>query len=265
MFIKMSKIKENEMDLIAQRKTRINKIQNDINLLEHLNGMQITEFMKNVNFEYVDDEMPHRILYESSDMDSLKEQSSNENSSKSIMQSELQQSFYNQALMDMMNGVLEVCWEDELKKNLPKPLCMENKPDEYDFKDEEKIEIRKYHEKLERLESDRVAHIQQLLNEKIACEKSIQHQVKQLNRCLDSLLMVKVQGRFVICAEELKILIISMDRLNYLNFCAQEKQLLYVSTYTIYTCINELLYFSKKYFSSVLFFQLSKRSIENKN
>lgn len=32
--------------------------------------------------------------------------------------------FRERALMTMMNGVLEVRWEDELKKNVPKPKCL---------------------------------------------------------------------------------------------------------------------------------------------
>lgn len=32
--------------------------------------------------------------------------------------------FKERALMTMMNGVLEVRWEDELKKNVPQPKCM---------------------------------------------------------------------------------------------------------------------------------------------
>lgn len=32
--------------------------------------------------------------------------------------------FKQRALMDMMDGVLEKRWEDELKKDVPKPLCM---------------------------------------------------------------------------------------------------------------------------------------------
>jgi len=32
--------------------------------------------------------------------------------------------FRERALMTMMNGVLEVRWEDELKKDVPKPKCL---------------------------------------------------------------------------------------------------------------------------------------------
>lgn len=32
--------------------------------------------------------------------------------------------FRERALMKMMNGVLEVRWEDEIKRDIPKPRCM---------------------------------------------------------------------------------------------------------------------------------------------
>lgn len=37
---------------------------------------------------------------------------------------ELADNFHEQALAVMMDGVLEVRWEDEIKKDIPKPKCM---------------------------------------------------------------------------------------------------------------------------------------------
>jgi hypothetical protein len=37
---------------------------------------------------------------------------------------EMTNNFHEQALMQMMDGVLEVHWEDEIKKDIPKPKCM---------------------------------------------------------------------------------------------------------------------------------------------
>jgi hypothetical protein len=36
----------------------------------------------------------------------------------------LADNFYEEALIAMMAGVLDVCWEDEIKKDIPKPKCM---------------------------------------------------------------------------------------------------------------------------------------------
>jgi hypothetical protein len=37
---------------------------------------------------------------------------------------ELADNFHEQALTAMMDGVLEVHWEEEIKKDIPKPKCM---------------------------------------------------------------------------------------------------------------------------------------------
>jgi hypothetical protein len=37
---------------------------------------------------------------------------------------ELADNFHERALTVMMDGVLEVHWEDEIKKDIPKPKCM---------------------------------------------------------------------------------------------------------------------------------------------
>jgi hypothetical protein len=37
---------------------------------------------------------------------------------------ELPDNFHEKALITMMDGVLEVRWEDEIKKDIPKPKCV---------------------------------------------------------------------------------------------------------------------------------------------
>jgi hypothetical protein len=44
---------------------------------------------------------------------------------------ELSDNFHEQALMQMMDSVLEVRWEDEIKKDIPKPKCMVSYSDYY--------------------------------------------------------------------------------------------------------------------------------------
>ncbi|XP_015171771.1 PREDICTED: uncharacterized protein LOC107064035 [Polistes dominula] len=62
---------------------------------------------------------------------------------------------YEEALEKMMDGVLELKWEDEIKKDIPKPVCLiKNKsPSKYTPKDIKAIES--YKSKMERLQLDR--------------------------------------------------------------------------------------------------------------
>lgn len=44
MYVKMTKVKENELAVMAQRNERLHRIQQDINLMQRLNGDEITDF-----------------------------------------------------------------------------------------------------------------------------------------------------------------------------------------------------------------------------
>lgn len=44
---------------------------------------------------------------------------------------EMSKNFREQALMQMMDGVLKVRWEDEIKKDIQKPKCMVSYSDYY--------------------------------------------------------------------------------------------------------------------------------------
>nr|KAF7400221.1 hypothetical protein H0235_015958 [Vespula pensylvanica] len=63
--------------------------------------------------------------------------------------------FYAEALEKMMDGVLELRWEDEIKKDIPKPTCLlENKPP-FKFTSEDIKSIESYKIKMERMQSER--------------------------------------------------------------------------------------------------------------
>jgi len=63
-----------------------------------------------------DDEVPVELYHSSSD-----EMSTNEENNNKLLRID---NFKQRALMIMMDGVLEKRWEDELKKDVPKPECM---------------------------------------------------------------------------------------------------------------------------------------------
>ncbi|CAH1176208.1 unnamed protein product [Phaedon cochleariae] len=62
--------------------------------------------------------------------------------------------FRERALMTMMNGVLEIRWEDELKKDVPMPKCMIEK-DPAEFNEEDLRAVKDYEEKVAFLNSER--------------------------------------------------------------------------------------------------------------
>lgn len=79
-----------------------------------------------VNFKWNKYEQTETLLYVNDDEVPVKPFNSNEMSTDKEKNSKLLKldNFKQRALMVMMDGVLEKRWEDELKKDVPKPQCM---------------------------------------------------------------------------------------------------------------------------------------------
>lgn len=214
------------MDLMAQRNERLRQIHRDINLMQHLNEHEITAFDPIPNFDHFKDENPSKMLtLISYTIESQMDDESAQNSLKSIKFMR-NQSFYKRALDEMMDGVLKVCWEDELKKDPPKPLCLLQKSFNTDLTAAEKAQIERYNEKMAKHRMDRDKYIEQLFSEKNTLEYSIGKQIKRLNRCIENIIKTKVKALFAISSEQLKILMCVRDHLKLTNLCEQERRLL---------------------------------------
>lgn len=223
----MSKIKENEMELMAQRNERLNQIHRDINLMQRLNGDEITQFDPIVKCDYFKDESTHSTMLavSSYNIDSQFDDSMDEDSTRSLKMYR-NQSFYKRALDEMMDGVLQVCWEDELKKDPPKPLCMLECKPECDLSEAEKLQVDKYHEKMEKLRADRREYVGKLFDEKAALETAIELMVRKLNRCVENIIKTKVKAQFAISSEQLKILICVRDHLQFKGLGEKERNVM---------------------------------------
>lgn len=234
MYIKMTKVKENELEVMGQRNERLNRIQQDINLMQRLNGDDMTEFDPIRKFDRFSDENPNALIIISSLTIESQFNDSTEESSANPVKLIRDKSFYRRALDDMMDGVLQVCWEDELKKEPTKPQCLllsTNNDggggggyDECEFSAAEKIQIQKYHEKLRKLQADRQQYISQLFDEKISLENAIQLQLTKLNRCVENIIKTKVKAQFAISSEQLKILTCMRDGMRFKIICEQERK-----------------------------------------
>ncbi|XP_055325488.1 cilia- and flagella-associated protein 43 [Sitodiplosis mosellana] len=224
MYVKMSKIKENEMELMAQRNERLSQIHRDINLMQRLNGDEITQFDPIVKCDYFKDESTHSTMMaiSSYNIESQFDDSMDDDSNRS-QKMYRNESFYKRALDEMMDGVLQVCWEDELKKDPPKPVCVLEHIPECDLSEADKMQIDKYHEKMAKLRTDRQEYIGKLFDEKTALETSIDLMVTKLNRCVENIIKTKVKAQFAISSEQLKILTCVRDHLHFKGLGEKEK------------------------------------------
>lgn len=226
MYVKMSKIKENEMELLAERNERLKQIHKDINLLQRLNDHEITQFDPIPKYDQFKEESPSIMLAVSSyNIESELDGSYDESSTRS-MKLYRNQSFYKRALDEMMNGVLQVCWEDELKKDPPKPLCMLQKTPRSEPTEAEQLQIHKYNEKMDKLRTDREQFIQKLFDEKVALETSIELMTKKLNICIENIIKTKVKAQFAISSEHLKILMCVRDHSKFNGFKEKERMIM---------------------------------------
>lgn len=222
----MSKIKENEMEVMTQRNERMTQIHRDINLLQRLNGIEMTHFDAIRKFDYFKDEYASTMLTISSyNIESELDDSYDHNSMKSV-QINRNESFYRRALDDMMDGVLQVSWEDELKKDPPKPLCLLKNTQDSDLSETEREQIVKYNEKMAKLRIDRDKYITKLFDEKATLETSIDLTIRKLNRCVENIIKTKVKAQFAICSEQLKILMCVRDHVKFKGYGDKERTIL---------------------------------------
>ncbi|KAL1501408.1 hypothetical protein ABEB36_006732 [Hypothenemus hampei] len=88
--------------------------------------------------------------------------------------------FRERALIAMMNGVLEVRWEDELRKEVPKPKCMfEKQPEEYN--EEDLRALKDYDEKVVQLNTDREKYKSLLEVEFIKLSVNLRETIRKFN------------------------------------------------------------------------------------
>lgn len=227
---KMCRIKTTEINLLHQRNERLQRIQHDINILEGLTGKKMSQFDVIPSLELIDTEDPAS-LFETGNNNENNTQPSQQ--SKQSAQLNREQSFYDRALDEMMNGVLEVCWEDELKKDLPMPECLQEQTsniiDHSILTANQRAQIKIYMEMIEKLRTDRIAYIDKLFEERSSLSQAREHQIRQVNRCIENISKSRIQAEFAILMEELRISMCAADRMKWLEFGKQKRLLAYVS------------------------------------
>lgn len=230
MFGRMQKIKKNEMSSIQKVNERLQTIHQDVNVLESLNNKQNTKFDPLPCFEYSDDEQ----YWSAFNVEELISQLTNisvkneENAPIIIIApNEKKSSFVQRASIEMMNGGLEVNWENELKNDVHKPLCLlmtDKNPDEYT--DSEMEEILKYQKKLKMVHIDRNKLIMKLMLERDRLFTARDNQIQKLNKCIDNLMKSKVYAHFAIYTRELKIFLCLKDQRKHIGMCERDQIIL---------------------------------------
>ncbi|KAJ8681900.1 hypothetical protein QAD02_017692 [Eretmocerus hayati] len=94
-------------------------------------------------------------------------------------------------LEEMMDGLLEVRWEDEIKRDVPKPKCLLlKKPSDYTEKDIQAVNL--YNNKVEKLKHEREKYKNHLKSEISSLESSINNDLEDFNQKMQELSLKKI-------------------------------------------------------------------------
>ncbi|KZC03850.1 WD repeat-containing protein 96 [Dufourea novaeangliae] len=99
--------------------------------------------------------------------------------------------FRERALMAMMDGVLEVRWEDTIKIDVPKPACMLEKQPE-DYTEDDILAVRQYEKDVQFLQEERERYKRMLEAEYIKVMGLLQEGIDRFNVKLDELFHLKI-------------------------------------------------------------------------
>lgn len=130
--------------------------------------------------------------------------------------------FLQHQLDEMMNGMLEISWEEELKKDPVKPSCLLRPVPEAQRTDKDRAEVAAYEAKMEQLHEARAAYVQRLIVEKNNLRSALGLQTRQFNSCVSNTLLSKIRTEFAIRSEELKLLMPLVDHARYRQICENE-------------------------------------------
>lgn len=211
----MNQTKENEMNLTKQRNDRLRYIQDELNKLEELKGSNIYHDKEIIDPEYFPDEIPESIVtvepnelsvtpYISPSQQKLLDDIAAEKERRRLEM--LADDFRERALIKMMDGVLEIRWEDEIKKTPTPPDCIQSGKDPKDYTPEDLLAIHEYEKMLQHLYAERERYGNMLVEEQAKIEQSMDNQIQQFNLKVGETLMEKIRVEFAIACEDLKLL-----------------------------------------------------------
>ncbi|KAJ4435776.1 hypothetical protein ANN_18395, partial [Periplaneta americana] len=196
-------IKEREMFLVKERNTRLRYILSELN----------NTWTEIIDPEWTQEEQPERIMRVEDDEVSVKpyiSPSQQELLDKMAAEAEarrlaeLADNFRERALIVMMDGVLEIRWEDEIKKDIPKPKCMLEK-DPANYNEEDLKIVKDYEERVAFRMSERNRYRKMLEAEFRKHSQALKDGIVKFNSRLEDLFLLKLKIESAIGQEVLKI------------------------------------------------------------
>ncbi|XP_052889623.1 cilia- and flagella-associated protein 43 [Anopheles moucheti] len=215
-FEQIKTLKHEEMELVLKRNRRARYVQQELVLLANLMADRSTfEVTQIEDPKYEADERPDTIIqtedgeipvapYISPSVERLLDLERQERERR--QRELLADDFKDRALVTMMDGVLEHRWEDEIKKSLPLPQCLEIGKEPQHYNETDIREVKEYEEQSRVLYQERLRYRKMLQDELQELAISLDEQIKRFNTSVAKLTMQKLIIESAIRQEEMRIL-----------------------------------------------------------
>uniref|UniRef100_A0A182XWT8 Cilia- and flagella-associated protein 43 n=1 Tax=Anopheles stephensi TaxID=30069 RepID=A0A182XWT8_ANOST len=215
-FEQIKTLKHEEMELVLKRNRRARYVQQELVFLANLMADRSTFEVTHIEDpEYEADERPDTIIhtddkeipvapYISPSVERLMDLERQERERR--QRELLADDFKDRALITMMDGVLEHRWEDEIKKSLPLPQCLEIGKEPQHYNETDIREVKEYEEQSKLLYQERLRYRKMLQDELQELTVSLDEQIKRFNTSVAKLTMQKIIIESAIRQEEMRIL-----------------------------------------------------------
>ncbi|XP_058119891.1 cilia- and flagella-associated protein 43 [Anopheles ziemanni] len=215
-FEEIKTLKQEEMDLVLKRNRRVRYVQDELVLLAKMMADRSTFEVEHIDDPVFEaDERPETIIHTedseipvapfvSPSVERLMELDRLERERR--LQEFLADDFKDRALVTMMDGVLEHRWEDEIKKSLPLPQCLEIGKEPQHYNETDIREVQEYEEQSKTLYQERMRYRKMLQAELQELAVSLDQQIKRFNTSVAKLTLEKIIIESAIRQEEMRIL-----------------------------------------------------------
>ncbi|XP_055377896.1 cilia- and flagella-associated protein 43 [Condylostylus longicornis] len=238
-FEKMIQTKEDTLKYVRERNDRFRVIQTEQNALALLRGADpnFTRYIEDP--EVAPEETPESVTkveeteikvkpYISPTEQRLMEELAQKEELRRLAL--LADDFRERALTVMMDGVLEKRWEDEIKKDVPKPQCLLKDKDPNDYTKDDHRALKEYEEKVEFICSERERYRVMLDEEDKRLQIIQDENILKFNQKCGELFLQKLQYDAAVKQEELKLL--RTSSFNYQRIKFKQKEVTLINNLT---------------------------------
>lgn len=212
-FNELHEHKARQMDVIRVKNERLRVIQKELNDLASLCNSRIKYNEGIVDPEFTIAEKPELITqvgdhemtckpYQISE----RTQQSEDYSEEEVMQEMFSVAFRDSCLQTMMDGVLEIRWEDEIKKVPAIPVALQARKDLTDYDEHDLRAVKEYEEKLNFLGQERAKYKKVLLAERQGLQEDLKTIQISFNGQLTELINSKIDVEMAVNQEYFKLL-----------------------------------------------------------